>query len=221
MKALIFDLDGTLVDSVYGHTIAWQQALREKGIEVPACQIHSRVGLSGRLLVKGVAQLTQRRPVSDRDIKHLEKRHAALFRELFPHSAPLPGAKALLEFLRKAEIAHGIATTGKGPEIKPALKALGLSGKTLVVDGSSVERAKPDADLFIECQRKLACPASECVVVGDAIWDMHAAQRAGIFAVALLSGGSSEQDLYNAGAKRVYTDPAELHRSLDELAVLP
>jgi phosphoglycolate phosphatase-like HAD superfamily hydrolase len=114
------------------------------------------------------------------------------------------------------------ATTGKGPEIKPALQALGLSGKTLVVDGSRVERAKPDADLFIECRRKLGRPASECVIVGYAIWDMHAAQRAGIFAVGLLSGGSSgEQDLYNAGAKRVYTDPAELHQSLDELAVLP
>src|SRR5277367_655591 len=151
MKALIFDLDGTLVDSVYGHTIAWQQALRENDIEVPARQIHCRVGLSGRLLVKGVA-LSGGRPLSDRDIKHLEKRHAALFRELFPHCAPLPGAKTLLEFLRKAKIAHGIATTGKGPEIKPALRALGLNGTTLVVDGSSVERAKPDADLFIECR---------------------------------------------------------------------
>lgn len=222
MKALIFDLDGTLVDSVYGHTIAWQKALREYGIEVPAYQIHCRVGLSGRLLVKGVARLCRQRQVSDRDIEHLEKRHAAVFRELFPHCAPLPGAKALLEFLRKSKIAHGIATTGKRPAIKPALKALGLSGKTLVVvDGTSVERAKPDADLFIECQRKLGCPVSECVIVGDAIWDMHAAQRAGIFAVALLSGGFSKQELYNAGARRVYADAAELHQSLDELAVLP
>ncbi len=126
-----------------------------------------------------------------------------------------------MEFLRKSNIAHGFATTGKRPEIKPALKALGLSGKSLVVDGTSVKRAKPDADLFIVCQRKLAHPVSECVIVGDAIWDMRTAQRAGIFAVALLSGGFSEQELYNAGAKRVYADPAELHQSLDELAVLP
>ena len=95
------------------------------------------------------------------------------------------GAKSLLQFLRKSKIAHGIATTGKRPEINPALKALGISGKTLVVDGNSVDRAKPDADLFIECQQRLGYPASECVIVGDAIWDMHAAQRAGIFAVAL------------------------------------
>jgi phosphoglycolate phosphatase-like HAD superfamily hydrolase len=126
-----------------------------------------------------------------------------------------------LEFLCKSKIAHGIATTGKRPEIKPALKALGLSRRTLIVDAASVERGKPDADLFIECQRQLGFPASECVIVGDAIWDMHAAQRAGMFAVALLSGGFSEQELYNAGARRVYTDAAELHQSLDELAVLP
>lgn len=221
MKALIFDLDGTLVDSVYAHTIAWQQALRESGTEVPACLIHRRIGLSGRLLVKGITRSSQRRPMSDREIQHLETRHAALFRKLFPHCAPLPGAKSLMQFLRKSKIAHGIATTGKRPEIKPALKALGVTGKTLVVDGNSVDRAKPDADLFMECQQKLGFAVSECVVVGDAIWDMHAAQRASMFAVGLLSGGFSEQELYNAGARRVYADPEELHQSLDELAVLP
>jgi len=221
MKALIFDLDGTLIDSVYAHTVAWQRVLAEYGLDVPACQIHYRIGLSGRLLVEGIARLNQRRRISERDIEHLEQSHAGLFRKLFPHCAPLPGAKSLLQFLRKSKIAHGIATTGKRSEIRPALKALGIAGKTLVVDGTSVERAKPDADLFVECQRKLGFAASECLIVGDAIWDMHAAQRAGIFAVALLSGGFSEQDLYNAGARRVYADAAELHRSLDELAVLP
>src|SRR5579862_1386337 len=148
MKALIFDLDGTLIDSVYAHTVAWQWALREYGIEIPAVQIHGRVGLSGRLLVKGSARMSRRRPVSDREVQHLEKRHAALFRKLFPHCAPLPGAKTLLEFLHKSKIPHGIATSGKRPEIEPALKALGVRGNTLVVDGTSVERAKPDADLF-------------------------------------------------------------------------
>jgi HAD superfamily hydrolase (TIGR01549 family) len=221
VKALIFDLDGTLVDSVYAHTIAWQQALQEFGLEVPACQVHCRVGLSGSLLVKGIARASQRRPMSDHDIKDLEKRHAALFRKFFPHCSPLPGAKSLLQFLRKSRIAHGIATTGKRPEINPALKALGISDQTLVVDGNSVDRAKPDADLFIECQQRLGYPVAECVIVGDAIWDMHAAQRAGMFAVALLSGGFSEQDLYNAGARRVYADAAELYQSLEDLAVLP
>jgi HAD superfamily hydrolase (TIGR01549 family) len=220
MKALIFDLDGTLVDSVYAHTVTWQQALAEYGMDVPAYQIHQRIGLSGRLLAQGIARLNQRRPISDRDIGRLEERHAAKFRKLFPRCAPLPGAKSLLQFLRRSKIAHGIATTGKRPEIKPALKALGINGKTLIVDGTSVERAKPDADLFVECQRKLGFPASECLIVGDAIWDMHAAHRAGIFAVAVLTGGFSEQDLYNAGARRVYADAAELHQSLDELAVL-
>jgi HAD superfamily hydrolase (TIGR01549 family) len=221
MKALIFDLDGTLVDSVYAHTVSWQQALAEYGMDVPAYQIHHRIGLSGRLLVQGIARLNRRRPISDRDIKRLEERRATLFRKLFPRCAPLPGAKSLLQFLRRSKIAHGIATTGKRPEIKPSLKALGIDGNTLIVDGTRVERAKPDADLFVECQQQLGFSASECLIVGDAIWDMHAAQRAGIFAIAVLTGGFSEQDLYNAGARRVYADAAELHQSLDELAVLP
>ena len=221
MKALIFDLDGTLVDSVYAHTIAWQQALREFGIEAPAYQIQRRVGLSGRLLAQGIGRLMRQRLIPERDLAHLEKRHAALFRKLFPHCAALPGAKSLLLFLRKSKVAHGIATTGKRPEIEPALKVLGINGNTLVVDGTSVERAKPDADLFIECQQRLGFAPSECVIVGDAIWDMHAAQRARMFAVALRSGGFSEQELYNAGARRVYLDTAELRQSLDELAVFP
>jgi len=159
VKALIFDLDGTLVDSVYAHTITWQQAFREFGLEVPAWQIHYRVGLSGPLLVKGIGRLIGKRPINDWAIKHLEKRHAALFRDSFPNCGPLPGARSLLEFLRKSKIAHGIAKTGKRPEIKPALKALGLTSKTPIVDSTSVERAKPDADLFITCQQKLGFPA--------------------------------------------------------------
>ena len=172
------------------------------------------------MLVKGITRLSARQPISDRAIETLESRHAALFRKLSPRSTPLPGAKSLLRFLRQSKIAHGIATTGKRPEIRPALKALGIVGNTPVVDGDVVDRAKPDPDLFLECQQRLGCAVSECVIVGDAIWDMHAAQRAGMFAVALLSGGFSAQELYNAGARRVYADAGELHQCLDELAVL-
>src|ERR1700753_2677995 len=116
MKALIFDLDGTLVDSVYPHTLAWQKALSEAGMECAACTIHRRIGMSGRLLVKAVAR-EHGRKIDDAEIKRLDERHLALFRTLAPECAPLPGAVALLAYLQESGIAHGIATSGKRADI--------------------------------------------------------------------------------------------------------
>lgn len=124
-------------------------------------------------------------------------------------------------FLRETKIAHGIATSGKREEIAESLRALELGADTVVIDGTAVQRAKPEPDLFVECQKALAVDKAECIVVGDAIWDIHAARRAGILAVGLLTGGFSEQELYNAGAMRVYRDVSELHQEIDELGVRP
>ena len=216
MKALIFDLDGTLVDSVYLHTLAWQKSLTDFGMPCPAWTIHRRIGLSGKLLVKVIAR-EQRRHVSESDIEQLGKRHAQLFHILAPACAPLPGAAELLTHLRKSKIAHGIATSGKHAEIKSSLKALSLSPATVVVDGDMVHEVKPEPDLFLLCQQKLKVAAADCLVVGDAVWDIHAARRSGIMSVGLLSGGFGEQELYNAGAMRVYRDAGALLEGIDEL----
>jgi HAD superfamily hydrolase (TIGR01509 family) len=216
MKALIFDLDGTLIDSVYPHTLAWQRALEEVGIATPAWEIHRRIGISGRLLAKTIAR-ERDRSLSEAMIEKVEIRHTALFRELSPSSAPLPGARDLLAFLHQSNIPHGIATSGKRSEIGASLKALGVGPEVIVIDGDSVERAKPDPDLFLQCQHELDVAPSECLVVGDAVWDVHAARRAGISAVGVLTGGFGEQELYNAGAIRVYAGALELHRAIDEL----
>jgi HAD superfamily hydrolase (TIGR01549 family) len=216
MKALIFDLDGTLVDSVYTHTLAWQKSLTDFGIPCPAWAIHRRIGMSGTLLVKAIAR-EQRRRLSESDIERLDKRHVQLFRKLAPNYAPLPGAVELLTYLRKSKIAHGIATSGKRAEIKSALKALSVSKTTLVVDGDMVHEVKPEPDLFLLCQQKLNVKRADCLVVGDAVWDIHAARRSGILSVGLLSGGFGEQELYNAGAMRVYQDANALHQAMNEL----
>lgn len=216
MKALIFDLDGTLVDSVYPHTLAWQKSLSDFGILCPAWAIHRRIGMSGKLLVKAIAR-EQRRRLSESDIDKLGKRHAELFRELAPIGIPLPGVVKLLTFLRGLKIPHGIATSGKHAEIKSSLKALSLRPATIVVDGDMVREVKPEPDLFLLCQQKLKVKRADCLVVGDAVWDIHAARRSGIMSVGLLSGGFGEQELYNAGAMRVYRDAAALHEALDEL----
>jgi HAD superfamily hydrolase (TIGR01549 family) len=216
MKALIFDLDGTLVDSVYTHTLAWQKSLTDFGIPCPAWAIHRRIGMSGTLLVKAIAR-EQRRHLSESDIERLDKHHVRLFRKLAPIYAPLPGAVELLAYLRKSKIAHGIATSGKRAEIKNALKALSVGKTTLVVDGDMVHEVKPEPDLFLLCQQKLKVERADCLVVGDAVWDIHAARRSGILSVGLLSGGFGEQELYNAGAMRVYQDANALHQAMNEL----
>jgi HAD superfamily hydrolase (TIGR01509 family) len=216
MRALIFDLDGTLVDSVYPHTLAWQKVLSDFGITSPAWTIHRRIGMSGSLLVKAIAQ-EQRRKVSDAEIKKLSKLHTQLFHRLAPVCTPLPGAVELLRHLRRARIAHGIATSGKRAEIKRSLKALSLKSGTVVVDGDMVREVKPEPDLFLLCQQQLKVKRADCLVVGDAVWDIHAARRSGIMSVGLLSGGFGEQELYNAGAMRVYRDAKALHEAMDEL----
>jgi HAD superfamily hydrolase (TIGR01549 family) len=216
MKALIFDLDGTLVDSVYPHALAWQETLSEFGMSCPAWSIHRRIGMSGKLLVKAVAR-EHRRTLSDSKIEKLGKDHARRFRRLAPNCQPLPGAVQLLSYLAKSKIAHGIATSGKRTEIRSSLKALGLKSSILVVDGDMVQEVKPEPDLFLLCQQKLEVERKDCLIVGDAVWDIHAARRSGILAVGLLSGGFGEQELYNAGAMRVYRDAEALHQGLDEL----
>jgi HAD superfamily hydrolase (TIGR01549 family) len=216
MKALIFDLDGTLVDTVYPHTLAWQKSLSGFGMPCPAWAIHRRIGMSGKLLVKAIAR-EQRRTVSDDEIAKLGEQHARLFHELAPTRSPLPGAVELLIYLAASKIRHGIATSGKPEEIESSLKGLCLSASAVVVNGDMVREMKPEPDLFLLCQQKLKVERHDCLIVGDAVWDIHAARRSGILSVGLLSGGFGEQELYNAGAMRVYRDAKALHEGIDEL----
>jgi len=216
MKAIIFDLDGTLVDSVYAHTLAWQKTLSQFGMQCPAWTIHRRIGMSGKLLVKAIAR-EQRRTLSESQVERLDEHHTQLFHKLAPACAPLPGSVELLAYLGESKIAHGIATSGKHAETEGSINALSPSPSAVVVDGDMVREVKPEPDLFLLCQRKLQVDRADCLIVGDAVWDIHAARRAGILAVGVLSGGFGEQELYNAGAMRVYQDAKALHAGIDEL----
>jgi HAD superfamily hydrolase (TIGR01509 family) len=219
MQALIFDLDGTLVDTVYGHVFAWQRALAEIGLPIDGWRIHRRIGMSGGLFARAVAREIGR-PLASDEVKALQARHGELYHELLPTRRPLPGAVELLAFLRENGLVHGIATSGRRPEINASLEALGIPDSTVVVERGDVARAKPEPDLFLFCAEKLGVEPQSCYVVGDAVWDLLAARRAGMLSVGLLSGGYGDDELTKAGAFRVYRDAAELHRSLDELGVL-
>jgi HAD superfamily hydrolase (TIGR01509 family) len=216
--AFIFDLDGTLVDTVYAHVFSWQRALREAGMAVDGWRVHRRIGMSGGLFTRAVAREIGR-DITTAEAEALQRRHGELFQELLPHRPPLPGAKELLAALRTARVPHGIATSGRRPEIDASLNSLGVGAETVVVERGDVVRAKPAPDLFLACQQRLGVAVEDCYVVGDAVWDLLAARRARMLSVGLLSGGYGEDELTRAGAFRVYRDPLELHASLDELGV--
>jgi HAD superfamily hydrolase (TIGR01509 family) len=218
MRALIFDLDGTLVDTVYAHVFAWQRALAELGLPVDGWRIHRRIGMSGGLFARAVAREIGRE-LSDDEIEAAQRRHGQMFREILPERRPLPGAIELLAALRAAGVPHGIATSGRRPEIDLSLDALGVPPETVVVERGDVLRAKPEPDLFLACQERLGVEVADCYVVGDAVWDLLAARRAGMLSVGLLSGGYGGDELSRAGAFRVYRDAADLSLSLDELGI--
>ena len=220
MKALIFDLDGTLIDTVYGHILAWQKALAEAGMPLEGWRIHRKIGMSGGLLTRVVAREVGRE-LSSAEAEALKQRHGKIFAELLPERRPLPGAVELIKLLYSKNILFGIATSGTHRDIKPSLDVLGIKDETVIVDRGAVARAKPEPDLFLSCQQRLGVGINECYVVGDAVWDLLAARRAGMLSVGLLSGGYGEDELSQAGAFRVYRDAAELLLSLDELGLLP
>ena len=217
--ALIFDLDGTLVDTVYAHVFVWQQAFAEAGMPIDGWRIHRRIGMSGGLFARAAGREVGR-DLSAEEAEELQQRHGELFRALLPERRPLPGAIRLLQELRERGVVHGIATSGRRPEIDRSLEVLGVPAETVVVDRGDVTRAKPEPDLFLACAERLGVEPAGCYVIGDAVWDLLAARRAGMLSVGLLSGGYGEAELIGAGAYRVYRDAEEFRTSLDELGVL-
>lgn len=218
MNALVFDLDGTLVDSLYGHVLAFQIAFAEAGIPIEAWRIHRHVGMSGDLLTQAVTRDSGAQ-ASPEKLQSIDHRHSEVFHQLLPNPQPLPGAVELLRDLHRKKILHGIATSGKPEEMKIALQGLSLSGNAVVVNRSDTPEGKPEPDLFLECQKRLGVPAQECYAVGDATWDILAARRAGMLGLAVLTGGYSKDELFAAGAYRVFDNAADLHAHLAELGL--
>jgi HAD superfamily hydrolase (TIGR01509 family) len=218
MRALIFDLDGTLVDTVYAHVLAWQVTLAEAGMPLDGWRIHRRIGMSGGLFTRALAREVGR-PITPEQTRFLQDRHGDVYRTLLPARRPLPGAVELLRRLRENGVPHGIATSGQRPDIDASLEALELAPDVVVVDRKAVPHAKPAPDLFLECQRRLGVPAEECYVVGDAVWDLLAARRAHMLGIGLLTGGYGQEELLVAGAYQVFRDVGELDDALEELGI--
>jgi HAD superfamily hydrolase (TIGR01509 family) len=215
--AFVFDLDGTLIDSVYQHALAWREALESVGMALSVWRIHRRIGMSGGLTV---AELSREigaeldRESADR----LDRLHVEAFARRRGEVRPLPGAEQLLRALTDHGVRWAIATSGRERPAREALSCLAVEPKILITR-DDVAWAKPEPDLFLAAADRLGVPPEESYVVGDSVWDLLAAQRARALGIGVLSGGYSRQELEIAGAYRVYEDPADILDHLDQLGV--
>jgi HAD superfamily hydrolase (TIGR01509 family) len=216
--AFLFDLDGTLVDSVYQHVLAWREALEDVGIELSVWRIHRRIGMSGGLLVNALLRETGR-PVTPDEVARIHEGHTLAYMRLSDQIRPLPGARDLLSTLTAFEVPWAIATSGRQEVARPVINMLGVPENVPLITRDQVTYAKPDPDLFLAAAERLGVAIEDCVVVGDSIWDLLAARRARALGVGLLSGGYGRAELETAGAYRVYEDPADLLQRLDEVGV--
>jgi HAD superfamily hydrolase (TIGR01509 family) len=218
MPALVFDLDGTLVDSVYQHVLAWHEALHVSGMELSVWRIHRRIGMSGGLFARALLRETGRE-LDGALRERLQELHAKAYRRRIDQVRLLPGARELLKRLTELDCPWAIATSGRMESAGPTIAMLEVPKEVPVVTRDQVTHAKPNPDLFLEAARRLGVDAMEAVVVGDSVWDLLAARRARMLGVGLLSGGYGNDELERAGAYRVYEDPADLLRHLDEVGV--
>jgi HAD superfamily hydrolase (TIGR01509 family) len=216
--AFLFDLDGTLVDSVFRHVQAWQEALLKVGLTVPAWRIHRRIGMSGSMLVRALLREMGREMKKD-EIEQAEKLHGEAYDRLVGDVKPLPGARELLDELTRLQLPWAIITSSKPEKAQPVLKTLGITSKDTVVTRGEVQRAKPEPDPFYVGAERLGMEIRDCVVIGDSVWDLLSAQRARALGVGVLTGGWGKDELERAGAYRVYDDPADMLRHLDELGI--
>jgi HAD superfamily hydrolase (TIGR01509 family) len=217
---MIFDLDGTLVDSVYQHVSAWHGALLAHGIMAAQWRIHRAIGMSGRLFLPKLLK-DEGHSSSKPLIGRLEKAHDDRFEKIILQVTPLTGALRLLKQLKRRRIPFAIATSGDAEQTKRLLGRIVGLPSCPVITADDVASAKPAPDLFELAASKLEKEPTGCFVVGDSIWDVLAGRRMKASVVALRTGGFDAHELQESGAYRVYADPLELSESLEQLGFPP
>jgi HAD superfamily hydrolase (TIGR01509 family) len=216
--AFLFDLDGTLIDSVYQHVIAWREALEQVDLSLAVWKIHRRIGMSGGLFVTALRRELGEE-LDDETVARLPDLHTEAFARHYEGVRPLPGASELLGSLTEQGIPWAIATSGAERTAGRSRALLGLPDDVPMVTRDQVRYAKPDPDLFLTAATRIGVDIRDSIVVGDSVWDLLAARRAGALGIGLLSGGYGREELIYAGAFRVYEDPGDLLAHLDEVGV--
>ena len=217
MPAVLFDLDGTLIDSVYEHVEAWWSTLSQAGIQVPKWMIHRRIGMSGKSFITEL--LRELAPKKKVNIDELEAEHDSRIVDAVSLIQPLPGADELIKHLHRSKIRVALATTGNRKQTRLLLKKLTIPRGVPILTGDDAEKAKPSPDIFIAAAQRLKVDLRDCIVVGDSVWDVLAAGRKGALSVGMLSGGYGEEELHRAGAFRIYSGPEDMLAHLEQLGL--
>ncbi|MFJ3490974.1 HAD family hydrolase [Leifsonia aquatica] len=212
VSAVLFDVDGTLVDSNFLHVDAWQRAFDECGVHVDAWRIHRAIGQDSARLLQSL--------VGERDddwVGRAKELHSRNYRAMASRLAAFEGAADLLRALRDAGVRTVLATSAPEDELELLLEALDAGDAvTATTSADDVDDAKPDPGILQVALDRVGAAADEALMIGDAVWDARAAQRAGVRSIGLRSGGSGAEELIEAGAALVFDDPADLLRRRDE-----
>lgn len=213
--AVLFDVDGTLVDSNYLHVHAWARAFAAEGVSVEAWRIHRAIGMDGSMLVATLAE-----HADDRARTRLKDLHSAYYKETTALLRRLPGVRELLERIEALGLQVVLATSAPDEELSILREVLACDDLVSAVTSSAdVDTAKPQPDIIAVALDRAGVDAGHAVFVGDAVWDMEACKRAGVPAIGLLSGGVSRDELEKAGAEAVFEDPRDLIAHIDSTRI--
>ena len=207
--AIVFDLDGTLVDTVETRIVAWLRTFDEFGIPADRGQVARLIGSDGKRVAQVVAEAAGE-PIDAERAEEIDKRAGDIYSELNTDPKVLPGAAELLRALDANGVRWAIATSSRREQVDASIGALALARRPLIIDGSQVKRAKPAPDLLLMAARELGVEPSRSCYVGDAIWDMQAAGAAGMPAIGVVSGSATAEELAEAGASVTVRDLTEL-----------
>lgn len=207
-RGVLFDVDGTLVDSTYLHVVAWWQAFRDAGITIPMRDLHRRIGMGAPRLVQDTL---------GRHDEGIVEGHSSRFEEFLDDVTALPGAVDLLRTCAGRGLTVVLATSAGATEVESQKRALEGAGEALAAITSSedAEESKPDPEILLAALTQAGLEAENCVFVGDTVWDVVAASEAGMSCIGLLVGGIGEDELRNAGAVEVYESAEALLTAFD------
>jgi HAD superfamily hydrolase (TIGR01549 family) len=216
VDTVILDIDGTLIDSVYAHVWSWHEAFRVHAVVVPAWKLHRAIGMGGDRLVGAVTNERVEAAIGD-DVR---SRQADLYQDLSAHLTPTPGATGLLEALKRRGLLVVLASSGSGADTERSMDLLeARSYVDATISGDDTAATKPDAEPLRRAVDSVE--GSRALVIGDAVWDMESARKAGYPAVGLLTGGIARCELLEAGAAATYDDPTALTSALDDVLDVP
>jgi len=213
VRAVLFDIDGTLVDSNYLHVEAWHRALQTTGERVPAWRIHRAIGQDSATLLSGL--------VGDRPeqwVEHAKSLHTRYYEDLAPRLRTIEGARELLHDVDRAGARVVLATSAPQTELELLLGVLDADGAVhATTSADDVDAAKPAPDIIAVALERAGVDAGAAIMIGDAVWDMKASLRAGVTPYGVLSGGVAEAELRDAGARDVFEDAAAVRAQLDRI----